>query len=611
MWRPELVENESKFIKVREMTDHNATVPTYTTEKRLTLVPLGVPTLRKLANIALPPPPPPSPGQGRSRAGRTGNVEYGKWRAVQLENHIAQKVKQKAEPQIQKILALESWDDKQEAIDELFERVEAELGEEESVLKLHPRFGEWVETSLEKYLEQVANADDSSKSNTMAPIAEEPDSSESSESSSSEGSSSSDSSDDSEDDEHNVAFERITAEDDENAVPVFVDLYDPNDECEEDPPDKPDDVSRICNIPKILHPLAISPTEKTGRMVEEWQISAHPTAKRIMLRQCTRDVARMLTENKSSRVYLHGREGTGKTAVLATAVAAARKSGMIVLYMPDGARLRRHGYYIEPSTTHKGIYDLPLLSQEVCTEFLECHEKDLEGMFLSAELKDTHFSATHKKKIPEALKDDLSLVGLLRLGKDETALAPMCFSAVIEFLSQQEEKAFVIAMDEFNCYHDYSPNDDHYFHMNYDVHVVKAIPYELITLFKPGLEAMGIFHNHDDEVLPKLPKPIKRGGVIVATTECHAIARRYTDGLTDYARHAETHQYLESPIKVVEVPRYSRLEAEHMLSHYELIGVGKLRFDRGESVMDENEVGYLRMVSGGVGQKFMDACMIE
>jgi small subunit ribosomal protein S29 len=344
-------------------------------------------------------------------------------------------------------------------------------------------------------------------------------------------------------------------------------------------------------------------------MVEEWQLSAHDTAKRIMLRQCTRTVARTLAENKSSRIYIHGSEGTGKSAVLATIVASARTSGNIVLYMPDGARLSRHGYYVEPSTTLKGFYDLPILSQEVCTEFLESHEKDLAGFSIPEALKTKHFSRNHKKLIPEEQADDLTVVGLLKLGKEIAAIAPMCFSAVMEHLMEQDEKPFLIVMDDFNCYHDYSPNDYHYFHMNYDNNVKKPIPYELITLFKPGLEAMGIFHNVDMEELPGKPKPMKRGGAVVATTESHAIGRRFTDGLTDSAHYCAKHQYWESPIKIVEVPRYSLVECEHMISHYELIGVGKLRFDRGDTVMDENEIAYLQMVSGACGQAFLDACL--
>lgn len=516
-------------------------------------------------------------------------------------------MQEKAEPAVKKILALKSWADKQDAVDLLFESVEAELGEEETVLGLHPRFGEWVEKALQKYLEKVAAEADGSPAGPLKTIAEESaDSSESSDSSGPE-SSDSDSSDD-EPETNGVAIKTITAEEDENAVPIFVELYNPDDVFE-DKGERAEDAPRPCHVPKILHPLAISPTDKPGRMVEEWQLSAHDTAKRIMLRQCTRTVARTLAENKSSRIYIHGREGTGKSAVLATIVASARTSGHIVLYMPDGARLRRHGYYVEPSTTLKGCYDLPILSQEVCSEFLESHEKDLAGFSIPEELKNKHFSRNHNKLIPEAQADDLTVVGLLKLGKETAAIAPMCFSAVMEHLMEQEEKPFLIVMDDFNCYHDYSPSDDHYFHMNYDTNVNKPIPYELITLFKPGLEAMGIFHNVDKEELPAPPKPMKRGGAVVATTESHAIGRRFTDGLTDYAHHSARHQYWESPMKIVEVPRYSLVETEHMISHYELIGVGKLRFDRGDTVMDENEIAYLRMVSGACGQSFLDACL--
>jgi small subunit ribosomal protein S29 len=42
----------------------------------------------------------------------------------------------------------------------------------------------------------------------------------------------------------------------------------------------------------------------------------------------------------------------------------------------------------------------------------------------------------------------------------------------------------------------------------------------------------------------------------------------------------------------------------------EAIGIGRLRFDRGDTVMNKNEMGFLRMISGGVGQKLLDNCII-
>ena len=52
-------------------------------------------------------------------------------------------------------------------------------------------------------------------------------------------------------------------------------------------------------------------------MVEEWQLSAHDTAKCIMLQQSTQEApARMVGENKSSLIYIYGQEGIGQSLQL-------------------------------------------------------------------------------------------------------------------------------------------------------------------------------------------------------------------------------------------------------------------------------------------------------
>jgi small subunit ribosomal protein S29 len=62
-------------------------------------------------------------------------------------------------------------------------------------------------------------------------------------------------------------------------------------------------------------------------------------------------------------------------------------------------------------------------------------------------------------------------------------------------------------------------------------------------------------------------------------------------------------------VDVVDVPTYSPLEVDHILSNFEVTGIGRLRFDRGETVMDNQEVAFLRILSCGVGQKLLDACI--
>ena len=73
-----------------------------------------------------------------------------------------------------------------------------------------------------------------------------------------------------------------------------------------------DDNAEETVVPEILHPLKPHPQDGPGRMVEEWEMSAHNTSKRILLRQCTRSIARTLENNDSSRIYVHGRKGVGK-----------------------------------------------------------------------------------------------------------------------------------------------------------------------------------------------------------------------------------------------------------------------------------------------------------
>ena len=96
--------------------------------------------------------------------------------------------------------------------------------------------------------------------------------------------------------------------------------------------------------------------------------------------------------------------------------------------------------------------------------------------------------------------------------------------------------------------------------------------------------------------------------MVVATTESHAVAQQTTQGLITNAKEMESREDNEN-LTVVEIPRLTKLETEHMLSNYESIGLGKLLLDRGETVMNDNEVEYFRCVSGGEAQRLMDAAI--
>lgn len=362
-------------------------------------------------------------------------------------------------------------------------------------------------------------------------------------------------------------------------------------------------------------------------MVEEWELAAHRTSKRILLRQSTREAARLMAEasdgssrSRSKRILIHGRQGVGKTAALAALVASARRSGCIVLYVPDVDDLRRNGFYVEPSPREPGLFDLPVLSQQICQQLLKSHEADMSALAVPPGVVEEHLTADQLKQLDEAGGTDVSLVRVLKAGASKSSLAPACYSVAMAVLMEQEKVPFWMAVDELNCF--YEPSL--YFHMDYDVDVKKPIPYDQISLFRPLLRAVQVPRSSDphggdeEEALSRkeeeaaAPAAIRRGGVVAATSESRGVSRKVTDGLVESARLQQAVRAGSgaAPIHLVEVPPLSALEVEHVVANYEAVGIGKLRLDQGETVMNEQEVAYLRIVSGGVAQKLMDACIL-
>jgi small subunit ribosomal protein S29 len=288
---------------------------------------------------------------------------------------------------------------------------------------------------------------------------------------------------------------------------------------------------------------------------------------------------------------------------MASIVASARRSGHIVLYLPDGDRLRKNGYFVTPNALREGMFDLQNLSQDVCAQLLASHEDDLKGMEADKETMERYFKDTQLKRITDYSGDSMSLVDLLKYAQERKIHAPVCYSVVVDRLMNQEEKPFLMVMDEFNCFYD----DGHYFHMTHDEDVRDPIPYEKINLFEHALGAMALSTDDDDVQSPKL---IKRGGIIVGVSESHAVPRKITDGLTAAAERQSMKEGQPSNMHVVEVPRFSEVEVDHILANFEATGVGKLRLDRGDTIMDEQEVAYLKMVSGCIGQQLLDASVL-
>jgi len=201
----------------------------------------------------------------------------------------------------------------------------------------------------------------------------------------------------------------------------------------------------------------------------------------------------------------------------------------------------------------------------------------------------------------------LSLNVLLKIGSEDVEFSSGIYTAVVQNLTNQSQTPFTVVMDEFNCYFDRG----HYFHQNYDPTVVKSIPPNRISLFKPLLAAIGLEKDDDGTIRSVEPIPIQRGGIVVGTSESRSVGQSVMEALDDAI---DTGVVVDgggggSYITAVDVPQYSPLEVEHVLANFEVTGIGRLRFDQGATVMDEQEVAYLRMVSGGVGQKLLDSCI--
>jgi small subunit ribosomal protein S29 len=291
--------------------------------------------------------------------------------------------------------------------------------------------------------------------------------------------------------------------------------------------------------------------------------------------------------------------------VLASIVASARQSGHIVLYLPDGDRLRKNGYFVTPNALREGMFDLQNLSQEACAQLVASHADDLKGMEADMATLERYFKDSQLKKVTDYSGDKMALLDLLNYAKERKIHAPMCYSVVVDTLMNQEEKPFLMVMDEFNCYYDRG----HYFHMAYDDDVRDAIPYEKINLFEHAMGAIALSIGEEEEDV-KEPKLMKRGGIIVGVTESHAVRRQVTDGLTAFAQRQSKDDGLQTKLHVVEVPRFSHLEVDHIVANYEAIGLGKLRLDRGDTIMDEQEMAYLKMVSGCIGQQLVDSSVL-
>jgi hypothetical protein len=265
------------------------------------------------------------------------------------------------------------------------------------------------------------------------------------------------------------------------------------------------------------------------------------------------------------------------------------------------------------------MYNLPEIAKEFCEQLLTSHGEDLKELTVSKDTMSTFFSDDQITRFNTRAGDadqeegsdssnELSLAKILDVGMGSTTLSSGCYVMVISALMNQTKKPFTVVMDEFNCYYDHG----HYFHMDYDENVRKAIPINKITIFKPFIDIMGLYPTvaGNEIALGKSTAgaaPMKWGSMIVAMSESRAVRQTFTRALTESA---QAQSQTDSFFHVVDLQRFSDIEVQHVLYNFECTGIGRLRFDRGYTTLNPDEVEYLRMVSGGIGQPLLDACML-
>lgn len=215
-------------------------------QERVKLHPDGIPSLAALATMPLPAQASPHPTLGKAKT-------YAAYRKKTHSEYVAGLVANAAPARLERILKLTSWEEKQDAVDELYEGIENELREKEEILGKHPEFGKWVSKAIEDILTKVQSG----------------------------------------------GMESITAEAVSKTVdPVFMDCFESGNE---------DEI-----VPPVLSPLKPHPKDGPGKMVEEWELAANKNTKRILIRECTKTIADSIENKNGSRVFIHGRRGVGK-----------------------------------------------------------------------------------------------------------------------------------------------------------------------------------------------------------------------------------------------------------------------------------------------------------
>lgn len=318
LWTDEWIIPEEEWLANKTWDDIEEWKPQLATRKSLESVKVfegGVPTLQQLSQLDLPPPLADHPGHGSPK-------QYANSRKKKIRSRLKMAIQLLIHDDLQKIIKMESWSDKQEAVDALFEVIEERVREKEPVLGKLPDFGAMVENELEQVLRMVQGRMRGAASKVV------------------------DASDDAKEDTDNTDGEKVTANKDntddvlnvvneETAVPVFMDVANVK--------NAPNSAflakSNDAGIPNLVYPLNVHHRDGVGRMVEEWELAANKETRRIMMRDATKAIASKIvdaahccdgavsdSEKGAARILVTGKRGVGKVSV------CVRAFGLIVCH---------------------------------------------------------------------------------------------------------------------------------------------------------------------------------------------------------------------------------------------------------------------------------------
>ena len=323
LWTDEWIISEEEWLANKSWDDIEEWKPELATRKSLESVKVfdgGVPTLQQLSELNLPPSLPSHPGHGSPKT-------YAIHRKKQIRSRLRMAIQLSIHDDLQKILQMESWSDKQEAVDDLFEVIEDRVREREPVLGKLPDFGTMVENGLEQVLRMVqsrmrgtATKADDDTDNTDTTADEEAATTNK---------------------DKEVDILDVAGANAEELVPVFMDISNVK-----NPPNSAFlSESNEAGVPNLIYPLNVHHREGVGRMVEEWELAANKETKRIMMRDATKAIASKIvgaanccdtavSDNMkgAARVLVTGKRGVGKVSVFLAGVYSAIYCSPLLIY---------------------------------------------------------------------------------------------------------------------------------------------------------------------------------------------------------------------------------------------------------------------------------------